>query len=112
MPNITCVRMFRVTVDYETYSIEQDGMPEGIQAAYQTAIQTRWDFMDLGDIGIAFLRDPLTHFLFGPENEDGNGELNSQACDFAEMTGMLDDLGATRAKLNTQLCAFASGKRG
>ncbi|EGZ20715.1 hypothetical protein PHYSODRAFT_285515, partial [Phytophthora sojae] len=94
-------------LNHHVYGTEDE--QSDLQAAIQALIQDRWEHVHTDATDLAFLLDPHTD----PDNFVGTDEKDTyrQGCDFAERSGLLEELGVTRAVFNGALNDFATLKR-
>ncbi|EGZ08873.1 hypothetical protein PHYSODRAFT_339296 [Phytophthora sojae] len=98
---------FKWLLNHPAYGTDEVQSP--IQAAIKGLVDKRWKHVHTDAIGLAFLLDPhttLTDFV-GTDEKD----TIKQGCAFAERSGILDELGVTRAQFNGAMYSFASEKR-
>ncbi|GMF47907.1 unnamed protein product [Phytophthora fragariaefolia] len=86
-----------------------DDAPSELQAAIKKFIDARWSHVHTDATGLAFLLDPHTNldYFVGSDETD----TITQGCDFAERSGILHELGVTRAEFNSAMYHFAGEKR-
>lgn len=86
-----------------------DDEQSDVQAAIKALVEDRWKHVHTDATGLAFILDPHTD----PDDFVGTDEKDTyrQGCDFAERSGLLQELGVSRVIFNSALNDFASLKR-
>ncbi|GMF32034.1 unnamed protein product [Phytophthora fragariaefolia] len=78
-----------------------DDAPSELQAAIKKFIDARWSHEHTDATGLAFLLDPHTNldYFVGSDETD----TITQGCEIAERSGILHELGVTRAEFNSAI---------